>query len=836
MNLAPIGVYFKKINNFFLHVGVIYFPPHLLTIHSHFFHHRTVMKLLITLGSMALFCLSLQAQANLNGKIQDENRQGIPYANVLLLEVKDSSLVKGAITADDGSFEFNAIPTGKSYLLRVIMLGFEEHFQNIPDFKENLNVPTISLHNQAQTLATAEVTARKPFLEQKAGTLIVNVANSITGASGSALDVLRKVPGMIVVNDRISLAGQTGLTILIDGRPTQYMDMQSLLKDMPSANIDRIEVISQPGARFDAQGTGAVLNIILKRNMKLGLNGTATVGAGKGKFWKYRASGTMNFRNEKFNFTNSLAFSHRTWYEQLDLERVVGTELYKQSNFQPGLPYSLNIKSGVDYYISKNQTAGVSVNALGSTSEVVNESTTSILPDPLQKARAEILTSNETDRRTGFVNLDAYYEFKLDTSGQKLNADFSINRYGRNVSNILRTEVISGEDNYADRQQKQPGNTEIEAYRLDYTKPFSKKFQIESGLKYSHAVVDNDLQASVFSDNNWVNDPSFSNHFVFTEKIAAAYVSSNFTLGKIEGQAGLRYENSQSTGYSVTLDSTQQRRIARFFPSLSLSAPLGDKLGWSAAYSNRINRPGYGSLNPFVQFLDPYTYRKGNPFLRPEITDSYKMSLTYDKQPFFNLEYTRTKDVIQMVTQQDDATGVGFGIDDNLATFERYGGSLFFPLEFVKNLSGYGGVMVFYNRYESEVFDEQFNQGRWNTVAFLNATYTLPKDWKFEMNGWYSGPGIEGIQIAEHLYGVSFGIQKKIMKGKGNLNLALDDMLFRYWHGRIDHATFEANIVSSWEARIANLSFTYNFGNQYLNKGARRRSGASEEQSRVGEK
>lgn len=794
------------------------------------------MKLLITFGSMVLFCLSLHAQANLTGKVQDENRKAIPYANVLLLEVKDSSLIKGAITSDDGSFEFSGISTGKSYLLRVVMLGFEDHFHLINDLKENLSLPMINLNTQSQTLATAEVTARKPFLEQKAGTLIVNVANSITGSSGSVLDVLRKVPGMIIVNDRISLAGQTGLTILIDGRPTQYMDMQSLLRDMPSANIDRIEVVSQPGARFDAQGTGAVLNIILKRNMKLGLNGSATLGAGKGKFWKYRASGTMNFRNEKFNFTNSLAFSHRTWFEQLDLERTVGTELYKQSNFQPGLPYSLNIKSGVDYYLSKNQTVGVSVNALGTTNEVVNESTTSILSDPLQKARAEILTYNETKRRTGFVNVDAYYELKLDTSGQKINADMSINRYGRNINNLLSTEVLSGNETHANRRQNQPGNTEIEAYRLDYTKPFSKKLSFETGLKYSHAVVDNDLQASIFTDNTWANDPGLSNHFVFSEKIAAAYVSSNFTWGKLEGQAGLRYENSQSSGYSVTLDSTQQRRIARFFPSLSLSAPLAGKLGWSAAYSNRINRPSYGSLNPFVQFLDPYTYKKGNPFLRPEITDSYKMSLTYDKQPFFNLEYTRTKDVIQLVTQQDDATGVGFGMDDNLATFERYGGSLFFPLEFVKKLSGYGGVMVFYNRYESEVFQEQFNEGRWNVVAFLNATYTLPKDWKFEMNGWYSGPGIEGIQIAEHLYGVSFGVQKKIMKGKGNLNLALDDMLFRFWHGRIDHASFKANIVSSWETRIANLSFTYNFGNQYLNKGSRRRSGASEEQSRVGDK
>jgi hypothetical protein len=794
------------------------------------------MKLLITLGGACLLCLSLNAQAKLSGKLLDEKRTAISYANVLLLEPKDSSLIKAAISNDDGSFEITEIPTGKTYLLRIVMLGFLDHFQKIEDLKEDLNLPDISLNTVAKTLATAEIVARKPFLEQRAGTMIVNVANSITGASGSALDVLRKVPGMIVVNDKISLAGQQGLSILIDGRPTQYMDMQSLLKDMPSANIDRIEVISQPGSRFDAQGTGAVINIILKRNMKLGLNGTATLGAGVGKFWKYRSSGTLNFRNEKFNFTNSVAFSHRTWYEALNLDRIVGNEVYSQRNFQPGLPYSLNLKSGVDHYLSKMQTVGMSVNVLGTTNQATNENKTSILSQDLQKSRAELFTTNETNRKTGFVNVDAYYELKLDTSGQKINADVSVNRYGREVSNLLQTTLTIGSEQYPNRRQEQPGNTAIEAYRLDYTKPFGKKLKIETGLKYSHAIVDNDLQANIFTDNIWVNDPTLSNHFIFTEEISAAYVSSDFTLGKVEGQAGLRYENSLSTGYSVTLDSAQKRHISRLFPSLSLSAPLTDKLGVALAYSNRINRPSYNSLNPFVRFLDPYTYEKGNPFLRPEITDSYKLSLTYDKQPFFNLEYSRTNNAIQLVTQQDSVTGVGFGMDDNLAKFERYGGSLFFPLEFIKKLSGYGGVMVYYNHYQSEVFKEQFNQGRWNVVAFIQGTYTLPKDWKIEIGGWYNGPGIEGIQISQHLYSLSFGVQKKILKNKGNLNLSMDDVLFRYWHGQIDHADFKAKILSEWETRIVNLTFTYNFGNQYLNKAERRRSGASDEQRRVGDK
>lgn len=792
------------------------------------------MKSFVFLGIYLLYCLVASAQVEVRGKIMDDKQLPLAYANVLLLLPQDSSLVKAAITENDGTFRLQGVETGKAYLLQISSLGFEDYFQPISLVTEGREIPVISLATLAHTLATAEVKATKPFLEQKAGTLVVNVANSITGASGSALDVLRKVPGMIVVNERISLAGQQGLTILIDGRPTQYMDMQSLLKDMPSANIDRIEVINQPGARFDAQGTGAVLNIILKRNMKLGLNGNTSIGAGKGRFWKYRGSSTLNFRNEKFNFTNSFAFSRRTWYENLHLDRVVGQDLYQQRNFQPGLPYSLNLKSGVDYYMTDRQTLGVTLNLLGSTMSATNENKTTIMGRELQDIRSELLTLNSIDRKWGFANADAYYELKLDTSGQKLNADISFNRYGRDITNLLSTKLLTGEGEYPDRRQLQPGKTGIEAYRIDYTKPLGTGMKLEAGLKYSHAVVDNDLQADILTDNVWLDDPTLTNHFIFTENIYAAYASVNFTLGKTEGQVGLRYENSLSTGFSVTLDSAQERKIARLFPSLSLSAPLTGKLGLALAYSNRINRPGYSSLNPFVYFLDPYTYKKGNPFLKPEITDSYKVSLTYDKQPFFNLEYSRTKDVIQLVTQQDESTGIGFGIDDNLATFERYGGSLYFPLEFVKNLSGYGGVMLYYNRYKSEVFQELFDKGRWTTVAFLQATYTLPKNWKIELGGWYNGPGVEGIQISEYLYSMSMGVQKKILKDKGLINVSFDDIFFRYWHGRIDHANFEANIRSEWETQIVNLTFTYSFGNQYLKKGERRRSGAAEEQDRVG--
>jgi hypothetical protein len=788
------------------------------------------------MSSLLLTCALFAQKTALQGTIFDEKHQAIAFANMLLLKGPDSTFVKAAISENDGTFIFSDLDTGH-YLLRSTFLGYHDFFIAIHYSGTNIYLPDINLRTEAQILNTAVVVAKKPFLEQRAGAMVVNVANSITGTSGSVIDVLKKVPGMIIVNNQISLAGQKGLSILIDGRPTQYMDVQSLLRDMPAANIDRIEVITQPGARFDAQGTGAVINIILKRNLKLGFNGTATIGAGMGRFAKYRSSGVLNYRNGKINFSNSIAFNHRTSYEQLNLDRIVGTETYSQTNFQPNLPYSLNLKSGLDYYLTDRQTVGVNVNVLGSSNRSVQKNRTYIFTDAgRENARSELLTNNTLNRQWGFVNLDAYYELKLDTSGQKLNVDVSFNKYGRDMSYQLNTNVLKGDQSYPDRLQLLPGNTFIQAYKLDYTKPFGKTFKFETGLKYSKASIDNDLRSSVGKEDVFVADPGLSNHFIFSENIGAAYASAVYNKGKWEVQAGLRYENSLSTGYSITLDSTQTRHISRLFPSLSISAPLSGKLGWSMAYSNRVNRPSYNSLNPFIRFLDPYTYEKGNPFLRPEFSHTYKLSLTFDKQPFFNLEYARTNNSMQLVVDQDPKTGIGFSTEQNLSTFVHYGGSLFFPLEFVKNLSGYGGFMLYYNKYTSQVFQELYNQGRWNLVGFIQATYQLPKGWKLEANGWYNGPGIEGIQITKYLYSVSLGAQKKMWKDRATLNISADDMLFRYFRGSINHANFNANIISSWETKIVNVSFTYNFGNLTLKKTDRHGSGASEEKQRTNEK
>jgi hypothetical protein len=264
---------------------------------------------LLLITAILGFYSTLFAQLSVVGHLQDEHSAPLAYANVMLLQAADSSFVKGAVSEADGRFEFDELSEGE-YVLQVAMLGYQEVSQALP-LTSDVTLPVIQMEVEGLDLAMVEVKANKPLLEQGGNKLVVNVENSLTGTSGSAMDLLRKVPGMLVINNQISMAGQSGIAILINGKPTRYLDVQSLLRDFPADNIARIEVISQPGARYEAEGNGGVLNIILKKNVRLGTNGGVRLRAGKGRFWKYGAATSLNYRDERLNVSNFLSYNSR---------------------------------------------------------------------------------------------------------------------------------------------------------------------------------------------------------------------------------------------------------------------------------------------------------------------------------------------------------------------------------------------------------------------------------------------------------------------------------------------------------------------------------------------
>ena len=778
-----------------------------------------------------LFCSIqiLSAQNHLQGVIEDERGDGIYFATVALFSTADSSVVKAASTDEDGKFKLEGIKDG-TYYLQATMLGYTtstiEALQFPMSSEEELG---INLQPDAAVLEAVEVTAKVPLLEQKADRLVVNVENNLTSLNGSLLDVMKKVPGMIVVGDKLRMAGQPNVTILINGKSTRYMDMESLLRDMPGDNIKRVEVIHQPGAEFDASGTGAVINIILKKNSLYGTNGSVTIGAAKGRDWKYKSGLSLSHYQGSVNINGGIGYRKSPYVEELLITRRINGDVYDQHNIDPDQSATFRSNLSLDWDITDRQRIGFSSRFIDNRSDNTAQNITDINFLDEGKEDLKISTANVSDDSWKLISLNPYYQLELDTNGHKLDLDVNLAKFENNGFSTLTTREQIGGTFFSGQQYRQPGDTRIFAAKLDYVYPFSNALKGELGAKYSYAKLDNNLMAfEQFQEGVWEENLLQSNHFIFDENIQAAYSKLSFISGKWSGTAGLRYEKSESTGFSATLDSTLNRNISKLFPSFSLSRELTKALGATFAYSYRIDRPRYSSLNPFVYYLDPFTFQKGNPVLRPALTHSMKFNLTYEKQPFFNLEYKLSNDAMVEVIEQNDGTGEANQTIVNLESHKTFNSSLFFPLDFIPGISGYGGAIANYTHYDSEYLSEDFDRSRWTYTAFLQANFKLPAKINTEISGWYTSGALDGVLDGDWLYGVSLGFSRKFIDDKLKVSLGVEDLFNRFFYAKVDYANIDLNLINKWDAPVVSLQVSYKFGNQHMKKSANRKSSGSD--------
>ncbi len=791
------------------------------------------MKQLLTTTFFLLLCFLDTHAQDLSGKVFDKNNEGIFFANVVLYNAVDSSIVKAVSTDEGGAYSFKNIEDG-NYYIEASMLSFtNERISNIqiPGYAGRTN---FILREDASLLETVTIKARKPLLEQKADRLVVNVAENLTSINGNLLDVMKKVPGMLVINDRLSMAGQSNVTILINGKSTRYMDVQSLLQEMPGDNIEKVEVIHQPGAEFEASGSGPIINIILKKNVFLGTNGTARAGIEKNHIWKYNGGVSLSHHQGKLNIQTGLGYNQNAYREIFTLKRSVGSDIYDQRTVEPADPRSYRANLTLDYDLSDRQRIGVGNRFVRSDAEFTTTSTTNI--DFLTADDYTLVTDNVQKRDWTFYSINPYYGFDIDTAGQKLNLDVNIARFKINSANELMNSNTSEDVVFLGQRYEQPGDTKIFAAKLDYTKPLSDALVLKTGLKYSLADLDNNLSAFDEDGNSgaWVINTLQSNHYQFTEDISAAYGKLDWKFGEWNGTAGLRYEKSVSEGYSVTLDSTLDRTIEKLFPSLSASRKLVGPLAANIAYSYRIDRPRYSTLNPFVYYYDPFTYEKGNPNLRPELTHSTKFSISADGQPFFNLEYKRSKDVTVQVTEQDDDTGEANRVSINMDSRQIFDGSLFFPMDIVPGVAGgYAGVIVNYLKFDSQYLGLEFNPSKWSTTVVVQAEFNLPWEINASAGGWYNSGVREGIIDSEWLYGTNIGFSKKFWDNNAKFSIGAEDLLNRFWDGRVDFANMDLDIHTEWYAPQINAQFSYKFGNRHIKNKKRLGGGANEEVRRA---
>jgi outer membrane receptor protein involved in Fe transport len=787
------------------------------------------------LAAAPTFLAYAQTTGQVTGRLLDAQQQPIAFATVLLQPLPDTSAVRAAQAGADGRYAFAGVGAGR-YRLVATMLGYQRYRSapfELAVGQASVALPVVQLRPAAQQLASVQVTGQRPLLEMQSGKLVVNVAASPAAAGGTALEALQKVPGLLVMGNRLSLAGREGLTILLDGRTTHYTDVVSVLKDFPSSNIESIEVMSQPGAAYDAAGSAGIINIILKKNAEQGTNATLGLNGGYGRFGKGGATLDGNHRAGGLNVFGSYGYTYRRTYDQLNTDRLVAeagqARTYQQQSYQPRTARVNTTRLGADYALSPRQTLGVLLS--GYTNRTAATAENSIAIDEGALSRTDTRSTSQRPTNSYAANLN--YKLALTPQGRALMLDADYSRYttanDTRLTNQLQTDLGTTTQQLGFDQQIAIRLTSAKA---DYLHPLGKQGKLATGSKVSAADIDSRLDFSTLAPGGWQPDASRSDHFRYQERIAAAYLSLDRPVAGVQVQAGLRAEQTHSVATSVALDKTVARDYLQFFPSVALDKPLTKMLGATLSYSRRIDRPSYQDLNPSIVYIDPYSQQRGNPFLQPQLTNSFQAGLTYQKQPVLLFAYTRTTNAISLATAQQDS--VLYQTSANLGRLANYSATLNFPLSLGKRVSGYGGTILYYNQYRSEYLGGQYDNGKLSATFYLQTKVSLPKGVGLELSGFLQTAGVNGLLNYRPFGALNLGVQKSFWHDQAQLRLAATDALFTsQQRGTVRYQDLNVRFFTQTESQQVRLSFTYKLGNQALRAARKRPTSLDEERSRL---
>ncbi|MBU1372318.1 MAG: TonB-dependent receptor [Bacteroidetes bacterium] len=780
-----------------------------------------------------------------SGKTVNQNGKPLDFVTISLLAVKDSALIKTALTDEEGKYSFSHVVPG-NYLISARMFGFKDAYSAaFMVNQQNFNIADIDMTMASKTLNEVTVTAKKPLIERKVDRLVMNVESSTLAIGSTALEVLEKAPGVTVdQNDNIAMQGKQGVNVMMDGKMT-YMsngDLVTMLRNMPSSEIETIELITNPSSKYDASGNAGIINIKRKKGKGLGTNGSTTAGMGYGQNFRGNGGINLNHRSKDVNVFGSYNYNFSNRDQVLNINRITGTNgnatYFSQLANIRNQNKNNSLRTGVDIFLNKKSTLGFLVNSYLSGGDDRNSNQT-LVGSSFNKADSSTKVFNTTDKFYRNYSLNTNYKLSLDSLGQEFSfdADYS-NFYGKDDNNydnfFYRADGSNLKSPWFFRNLT-PSKIKISALKLDYAKPLSKKSKLEFGLKSSWVKTDNDFQFTQLSNNVWQNDPARSNHFIYDENVNAAYVSFSTEIKKTNIQFGLRAEQTNSKGDLITSNKVVERNYLNFFPTVFLTRSLGKNHSLSLSYSRRIDRPDYDALNPFEFYLDQFTFQRGNPFLNPQLTNSYEMAYTFKQQYNLSFNYSLTNDVITDVLLPDDAKKALYQTKKNLDQQISYGFNLNVPITLTKWWNSSNNVGGFYLGFRSNDLQGQ-NIKNGKNILQMNSqhNFTLAKTLSAELSGNYTSPMEYGIIKINSQYSVDAGLSKSFLNKKLSAKFAVSD-IFNTRKQVIDSAYPGLNyhLTQKNETRIAKISLSYKFGNNDIKPARRRATGLESEQGRL---
>lgn len=806
--------------------------------------------ILLTALSCTLSNLA-QTGSKVSGSIKDGGKQKIiDAASVSLLRSKDSNLLKSAVADKNGEFSFENVKEG-SYLVLATSIGHSKTYSNVFTVSSTnpiVQVGVLQLVPSGKNLKEVVVTTKRPFIERKFDKTIVNVEASISNIGTTALEVLEKSPGITVDKDgKISLKGKQGVKVFIDGKPSYLSgaDLANMLKSMPSAQLDQIEIMTNPSAKYDAAGNAGMINIKTRKIKTVGFNGSVTSSYTQGVFAKYNESANFNYRNNKVNLFGNVSYRKDRGFSDLIIQRKFRDKNSKdllsifdqEANFV-NRNQSKNIKLGTDITLSKKTTVGAVVSGFSNT-EKFNNLNNTYLKNKVGVLESRTFATNDMKNIWNNFNGNLNLRHVFDSSGRELTMDVDYINYSSSSKQALSNYYFD-----AANVKNAPGDTllgnipsDITIYgaKADYSQNLKGNAKFEAGLKASWVKTDNNAKYDSVVNGAIVADLGRTNHFLYDEQIQAAYVNVNKEFNKKwSGQLGLRLENTTSKGNQLTSGQRFERNYTQLFPTVYVSYNMNDKNNFSVNYGRRIERPDYSDLNPFYFFLDRYTYQSGNPNLRPQFSHNVELSHTYGGKLTTTLNYTKATDLIESIFEQNEVTKETFITKGNIASQEQLGlaVSAFIPVKKWLKLNLYSNLSN--NHFKGFINNANVDISSTMITSNASAQMSLGKGWNAEVSGFYRSKGLEGVMAINGLGALNGGISKSVLKNKGTVKMSFRDILYtQKFKGTAQYSYIDTWFRQSRDSRQASLSFNYRFGKGKASTPKRKIGGASEEQSRV---
>ncbi|MDD4528715.1 MAG: outer membrane beta-barrel family protein, partial [Bacteroidales bacterium] len=759
--------------------------------------NKIVAKYVIIFAMMLSLSASTFAQTyTIKGKIVDQNtNENLMFVNCVLYNAKDTLKQISGVAADtNGVFQFKNIKK-QDLLLTLTFVGYEKKVIEIKSSSFNgnmINLGIIELKTLGEGLKEVEIIAQKDRIKLDADKMTMNIDKNTASSVTNAFELLKKAPGISIDNDdNLKLNGKGGVLIQFQSRDMKlpWKSMVQILKGIPSSQIDKFEIINNPSAKYDAEGVAGIINIIFKQDKNQGLN--ASLGTDVYYSEVLSKIGNLNVNYVDDKWTSSLSFSATSWAQNMEnnSERKVGIGLdtirsIENQNFEwASQNYNLNL--GTDYQINKKNSVGLYFTYSNNTTPTINYPTSTIISNLRNGVYVDSLAYKSQSSMYNNSNnylINANYQHKFDTLGQNLSFNFDYvwndgkdksgaeNKYYNyfiNTINPYKQELINNSTN---------STYSSYVFRSDYFKPFSQTFSLETGLKLGFTRVNNDY-VSLLDNINQVNK---SNNFIYDENINAIYGSLKKSFSqKTSLRLGLRVENTNIKGNQVKYDSSFTQNYTNFFPNLSFSHSFSDKSTLNFAYNLRISRPSYNNLNPFTLWSNDYTYSKGNPELKPQYTHNFSLQHTFMYVLFSSLTYSYTKDIVSEIPFTSANGFITFSMPENIQNSHNLNlnVSASIPIKTWWTIVGY--LSENYTNNNSQKDGLSFNNEFFTFMGYGSSSFTLPKNYKISLSGYYMNGGTWGVYKYKSFYGLNINANKTFFKDLLTVSVGVNNLLSR---------------------------------------------------------